>query len=273
MDAAAENAIAQGDLKTRQDSNKCMDVNPHDMNVHMWDCHKGANQDWYWTNGERLKTNHNNKCLDYSTSDNNVIMWDCHSGSNQKWFFDGEHLKTRYDTSKCLDWHMGNGNLYMHACHGGNNQAFYLSGPVRSTTLDDDGGGNLVYWDRHHPQCASGMGMSRWKLDRGGTHNRIKIDYDCASVPVAMGSCSPAQTPLNDDGDGDSRYLDRHNVWCGQNSFLKQWRLSRGGTSDKEQIQYTCCNVPTGLDACEEKETPLQTDGGGDANYLDRHNE
>jgi len=49
----------------------------------------------------------------------------------------------------------------------------------RSTHLNSDGGGESVYFDRHDMRCPRNEVMRRWKLNRMGTHNRIRFDYTC----------------------------------------------------------------------------------------------
>jgi hypothetical protein len=50
-----------------------------------------------------------------------------------------------------------------------------------STHLNSDGGSNTVYFDRHDLDCHrhGKTVMSRWHLNRMGTHNRIRFDYTC----------------------------------------------------------------------------------------------
>jgi hypothetical protein len=144
------------------------------------------------------------------------------------------------------------------------------------TELNAEGGGNIVYLDRHNVQCPSGTVMSQWRLGRDAPRSLININYGCSSISTELGSCSSQETVLNADGGGNSVYLDRHNVACNRhgvtNRVMTEWKLSRAGTNDKMQVLYQCCDVPTGLDSCEDMETPLNDDGGGNSVYFDRHN-
>ena len=78
------------------------------------------------------------KCLDWNYNDSRPVMWDCHGGANQQWYFwggDGStqgsaaYLSTVYADGQCLDYNYtnGNGELYLHDCHSGDNQKFFLS--------------------------------------------------------------------------------------------------------------------------------------------------
>lgn len=48
-----------------------------------------------------------------------------------------------------------------------------------STRLNDDGGGKTVYFDRHDLSCGKSEVMQRWHLNRDGSHDRIRFDYQC----------------------------------------------------------------------------------------------
>jgi hypothetical protein len=50
----------------------------------------------------------------------------------------------------------------------------------RATTCSDDGGGNLVYMDRHDMYCPAGDYMSGWRLHRCNS-STIRIYYTCCS--------------------------------------------------------------------------------------------
>jgi hypothetical protein len=149
-----------------------------------------------------------------------------------------------------------------------------------STNLNDQGGGRkrkgeTIYFDRHDVQCQGGSAMTGWKLTRGGTRDKIKFEYNCCSFKGnALGQCSNEATRLNDDGGRDrpSIYLDRHNVACRSGTAMSGWRLSRGGTRNKIQINYRCCRVNQGMGRCTTKSTPANAWGDGQTIYLDRHN-
>lgn len=117
----------------------------------------------------------------------------------------------------------------------------------QKTPMNDDGGGNVIYLDRHNVQCPVGSALQYFHLDRDGTGRMLQYTYSCVPSPY-LGRCYQRQTPANDDGGGhagkvDSAiYLDRHNVACKDGEVLTQFRLARAG-SDASQImyQYTCC--------------------------------
>jgi hypothetical protein len=66
----------------------------------------------------------------------NMHMWPCHNGYQQKFWFDPYHrLRSRLITSLCLDYHTGNRNVYLHPCHAFSNQRFYFKSMDEFLTL------------------------------------------------------------------------------------------------------------------------------------------
>lgn len=172
-----------------------------------------------------------------------------------------------------------------HAAHGGracpsspesrscNNQACYCG--HFQTSFNDDGNGNSVYFDRHAVNCGNRK-LSRWKLMRDHWHNNIKFLFSCCDTPRA-GGCGWRYTGFNDDGDGESVYLDRHDVRCNHGEGLSYWHLQRGSGGSgwgarrrTIRMQYKCCAVP-GIASCSSYSTWLNSDGGGETVYFDRH--
>lgn len=145
-----------------------------------------------------------------------------------------------------------------------------------ATSFNSDGGGNAVYFDRHALNCGNRK-MTRWRLIRDGWHQKIRFLYSCCDTP-SSGGCSWRSTRLNDDGDGDSVYLDRHDVRCNSNEALQYWRLNRGpgqsagwGTRRRTiKVDYKCCHTPN-QGRCHSRSTRLNADGGGNTVYFDRH--
>jgi len=76
-----------------------------------------------------------------------------------------------------------------------------------------------------------------------------------------------AQTPANDDGAGHVIYLDRHHVNCGF-SAINSLKLVRP-SNWQIAYNYECTN--TGEISANYNTTPANSDGGGNAVFLDRH--
>ena len=140
--------------------------------------------------------------------------------------------------------------------------------PSNATTpWNDEGGGNLIYLDRHDVACPDKAGMTRFHLTRRGD-NKYAQEYSCLAGSD-FSDASNLTTPANDWGGGNTVYLDRHNVACPEGSVINQWRLLRP-KDNQIHISYKCSKVP-GLGSCENLSTPWNDEGRGNAVYLDRH--
>jgi 1-phosphatidylinositol phosphodiesterase len=81
-----------------------------------------------------IKSAFNGKCLDVNPSDNNIHMWDCHNGTNQQWTYDrATGAIHSFASDLCLDSAASYGKAYMSWCHYGPNQQWDLlpSGEIR----------------------------------------------------------------------------------------------------------------------------------------------
>ena len=106
----------------------------------------------------------------------------------------------------------------------------------------NDGGGLVVgRWGRP----AQGEIVAAGSITSGGDINASgKIRAGGISIaPV----CRSDSTPWNDEGHGRSIYLDRHNVACRDNEFLKQFQLqwNQNDRDSKIRYSYTCCKFPS----------------------------
>ncbi|GBF93719.1 hypothetical protein Rsub_06822 [Raphidocelis subcapitata] len=126
-----------------------------------------------------------------------------------------------------------------------------------------------VYLDRHTVGEMCQQGLSGWKLNmRYWPLAEMSFTYRCTTAAVNW--FESFRTGNNDEGGGFTVYLDRHNVDCGANSVLNEWRLIRpaGG---QIAIQYLCARVPRTYN-CEYFATLWNSKGGdGQVNFLDRH--
>jgi len=113
----------------------------------------------------------------------------------------------------------------------------------RQTSLNDAGGGNTAYFDRHNVGCGEGQALTQWKLNRAGTDNRMQFDYTCCGVLAGLGAPSQTTTSLNDMGGGNALYFDRHDLACPAGQAMTQWRFTRAGTGSKMQFEVSCAAV------------------------------
>ena len=114
-------------------SNRCVDVpgasTTNGTQVHLWDCHGGANQRWTSTASRELRV-YGNKCLDaFGAGTSNgtaAIIWDCHGQANQQWNVNANGTITGVQSGLCLDASgLGTGNgtrIHLWTCTGGGNQ-------------------------------------------------------------------------------------------------------------------------------------------------------
>ncbi|SCF46812.1 Lysophospholipase L1 [Micromonospora matsumotoense] len=91
-------------------SGRCVDVPgsaaTNGLQVQLWDCHGGANQQWTYTSGRAL-TVLGTKCLDAAgygtTPGTQVTTYDCHGGANQQWNVNANGTITGVQSGLCLD--------------------------------------------------------------------------------------------------------------------------------------------------------------------------
>ncbi|CCQ10444.1 hypothetical protein PALB_13110 [Pseudoalteromonas luteoviolacea B = ATCC 29581] len=103
------------------------------------------------------------------------------------------------------------------------------------TPGNDDGGGNVIFLDRHTLNC-EGKALQALQLQRP-TSNSIQYHYQCSDT--ALTNITDYFTPANDDGAGNAVYLDRHHVVCPNNEVLSYLRLERP-TSTTIRYHYKC---------------------------------
>ena len=114
-----------------------------------------------------------------------------------------------------------------------------LKAPENKTTpWNEEGGGNAIYLDRHDVDCGSNSVITQIQLGRKGDGN-YRYAYTCAPSSNTL-KCRDATTPLNDEGGGNSIYLDRHDIKCNSDEVLSRIHLARNG-KNQYQYEYRCC--------------------------------
>ena len=109
-------------------------------------------------------------------------------------------------------------------------------------TLYNQESSNSAYLDRHDVNCQKGS-ISQVNLGRDGKGN-FRYNYKCNLAPVS--AITNHSTPLNDDGGGNSGFLDRHNIRCPVGKVLTGFKMVKNGN----QIQYKYrCGVPMDKEA------------------------
>lgn len=118
---------------------------------------------------------------------------------------------------------------------------------TRSTEYNSDGGGNVIFLDRHDVSCPDKGFLKSFRLNRNSHHDLYRYTYSCytPSSPGIM-SCYTDSTRGNSMGywrdwrRGRLIYLDRHLVTCHVGYFLNQFKLAHPGHRTI-QYRYRCC--------------------------------
>ncbi|MEM5549350.1 hypothetical protein WNY63_01200 [Pseudoalteromonas neustonica] len=103
------------------------------------------------------------------------------------------------------------------------------------TPANDDGGGNVIFLDRHTVNC-EGKALQYLHLQRA-TASTVQYHYQCSDKTLS--DVSDYFTPANEDGGGNAVYLDRHHVNCPENEVLSYLRLERP-TATTMRYHYKC---------------------------------
>ena len=142
---------------------------------------------------------------------------------------------------------------------------------TRATGWNSDGGGNMVYFDRHRLSCGgSGRVLQMFRLQR--RRGQIRFFYKCCQLLKTVCSNSRRSNGYSSDGGGDTVYLDRQTVSCGSHGYLNGYWLERGHGSVR--YSYYCCNLyyssHRARTRCYTRTTGWTYDGNGKSYYLDR---
>lgn len=146
----------------------------------------------------------------------------------------------------------------------------FVAGVQQTTPSNDGGGGNAIYLDRHDINCGNN-GINRLYYKRTGD-NTFQYQYNCTNGGVLDPNLIKTATPFNDEGGGNTIYLDRHNADCGDNKVMTRVHLNRD-QAGKYQIEYNCAtNKQSQKLKCRNVSTQMNDYGNGNSIYLDRHN-
>ncbi|KAK3099928.1 hypothetical protein FSP39_011919 [Pinctada imbricata] len=136
----------------------------------------------------------------------------------------------------------------------------------QDTGYNDDGKGNMVYFDRHVLRCGN-RGMRWFKLDRGS--QTIRFEYECCNLPTKVRS-REFQTTFTYEKGGNLVYLDRQRVSCGTKGILSGFNMQRNPRRDHIRFNVIC-NDYNRLNCQRTQYTHFNDDGKGKSFYLDRH--
>ena len=121
----------------------------------------------------------------------------------------------------------------------------------------------------HDIRCPENQILKQYQLRRTHTKPRnIYYSYQCENNQIIDSDSFELPTELNEYGNGNTVYLDRHDIECPSTHALSRIKLNKEG----EQINYDYICNNANLHDITQHETPLNDDGNGKIIYLDRHN-
>jgi hypothetical protein len=234
-------------------SGRCLDVagfsQTDGTNVHIWDCHGGANQQWTLTDSNQL-TVYGNKCLDVpgsaTTSGTRVQIHTCNGGANQQWRVNSDGTIVGVQSGLCLDVSGGgtaNGTaVQIWSCHGGNNQKWTgLPGTGNACALP-----STYRWTSTGPLAQPANGGVALKDFTTVTYNGRHLVYGTTSNGSSWGSmgfspftnwsdmASATQTGMSQIAVAPKLfYLSTKNIWVlTSNGWGTNWTFTYRTSSD-----------------------------------------
>lgn len=145
----------------------------------------------------------------------------------------------------------------------------FVAGTATSTPWNDVADGMAIYLDRHNMDCGpKALNQILYKRNPADL-SQFGMQYTCGEGG-ALDTPIPKNTPWDEDGNGNTIYLDRHDAVCPENSVMTKLQLARSG-NNTWQWQYACAPSKQDL-TCRPETTPMDDEGHGHSIYLDRHN-
>ena len=139
------------------------------------------------------------------------------------------------------------------------------------TPLNHDGGGNIVYLDRHIVDCGKNKMMQSLHLMRNLTLRKYHYRYTCCTTPNACYQ-KTFHNNFTYDGRGNAIYLNRQNVQCQNDDYITYFHLNRNPALNKVRYTYKCCDFHGKSKTNYNAATPWNRDDEDNARYLDKHN-
>jgi hypothetical protein len=141
-----------------------------------------------------------------------------------------------------------------------------------TTNPDEDGGGNILYLDRHHIKCDNNAINSfelQRKSDDSGKLSRINYKVGCLDGIKSGTTDIKTTTAVNHEGGNNFILLESQHVDC--DTFpISEFKLEKVD-DDKMRYAYRCSTLNHSGD-CREIQTEFSNDDGGNPYNLDRHN-
>ena len=230
---------AVGEIRSNLGDNLCLDSadrrHPDGGQVHLWQCHGGDNQQWYFLmNGDiRLKSDPT-KCLEQGG-----FIWTCHGAAHQKWELVGETLRSKA-SGACLDVAHGrtaNGtNIGGYSCNGSGAQSWSLTQvPWAEIKLANVG----VCLDVEHASGENGKNIGLWGCHGGdGQKWYLTAENEIRSA-VAANKCL--------DISGGHFYSGNNvQIWDCNGTDAQKWQFNKEGILTSKVKPNLCLDVDGG---------------------------
>jgi len=156
-------------------------------------------------------------------------------------FLDRQHVNCGDDALNRFQLTRPSGNRIsyrVHCLEGVNNS----STGWNYTGGNSDGGGNMTVLKNHKVDCGD-KAISEFVLRRP-TGTQINYAFRCSNLPHT-GQCREMVTSYDADGSGNSVYLDRQNVSCGEGEAMSSFVLEQNSSKNRVRYNYKCCAMPT----------------------------
>jgi len=129
----------------------------------------------------------------------------------------------------------GKGNMrYDYNCSSGGNLQKLSD---KDTGFNSDGGGNIIYLDRHNIDCGSNSALAQFNLIRNN-NNQLRYNYKCLSSNDPLYCRNMTTTPGK--ATGKTSDLKTQNLSCNNDEVISSFKLTRP-TNDSIAYQYKCC--------------------------------
>jgi hypothetical protein len=137
-------------------------------------------------------------------------------------------------------------------------------------TLENNGETKELF--NHNIQCPDNKILKQYKFIRTMENpNKFYYHYDCVDNPNSRPNIIDKQTQLNDYGNGQSIYLDRHSLECPPTHALSKIQLTGQVINDPKQIQYNYRCTDANIKNLSDHDTGYNDEGNISVIYFDRH--
>ena len=125
----------------------------------------------------------------------------------------------------------------------------------------------------HNIECPYNQILKQYKFVRNWQENPTKFhyQYQCVDNPNRTSDFIDKKTELDDYGNGQHVYLDRHNIECPPKYALNKIQLTGQIENDPKQIQYQYRCYDTNINNITHHDTRFNEEGNSIV-YFDRHN-